>query len=162
MTIIKVPDRIDAPDSISGTWEPAGFTPGGLTCDHAPMPDAPGSPVPRVRRFDYLKSNFYRVVHVDGVVGGVAPGGNLVISMFNERTPIPQQVEHAAQINAESNTATMGEEILEHRVSRDAIVREVEVGLVLDYRAAASLHAWLGGQLEKMKAIEALKRNAAL
>jgi len=125
------------------------------------MADAPKHGTPTLR-FDYLKSNFFRVIHADGVVGGPTPNGTITFSLFNERSPIPQQVEHAVVVQPDQSAAMMGEEIREHRISRDAIVREVEVAVVMDYRTAASFHRWLGSKLEALKDIEALRRAEPL
>lgn len=117
---------------------------------------------PRVR-FDYLKSNFYRVIHVDGAIGGPSPNGHLVMSFFNERAPIPQQTEHRVQVlGGEKDGAVLGAEIPESRVSRDAVVREVEVSLVLDYKTAVIIHKWLGAHLENLKSLESQKRSEPL
>jgi len=113
-------------------------------------------------RYDYLKSNLYRVVHADGIVGGLTPGGTLIFSVFNERTPIPQQVSHAIEVNEETSSMALGDEIVSERVSRQALVREVEVGVIMDYRTAVLLRDWLSQQLEKLKPIEAAKRKEPL
>ena len=113
-------------------------------------------------RYDYLKSNLYRVVHADGIVGGVTPGGTLIFSVFSERTPIPQQVSHAIEVNEETRSITLGDEIVSERVSRQALVREVEVGVIIDYKTAVLFRDWLSQQLEKLKPIEAAKRKEPL
>ena len=44
-------------------------------------------------RFDYIKSQFFRSVHVDGVFGGVIPSGKSIrMSIWNERWPIPNRL----------------------------------------------------------------------
>ena len=45
--------------------------------------------------FDFEKSNFFRVIHVDGVFGGISPGSNLLhMAIYNERQPLPKKVFH--------------------------------------------------------------------
>ena len=46
--------------------------------------------------FFYDKSRHFRVVHVDGAHGGLAPSGsademNITVSFYNERRPIPRE-----------------------------------------------------------------------
>ncbi len=83
-------------------------------------------------KFDYIKSNFFRVVHADGVMSSMTPRGQLHLSIWTERNPIPRQVVHAVD---EENF--LGPEI--SRISRDAVIREVEVGVTLDISMAKAL-----------------------
>lgn len=94
--------------------------------------------------FYYLKSNFFRVIHADGGVGGVTPQGNIQIDVYNERLPLPQQVVYSLNTDY-----TLGEEIMERRVSKEGIVREVEVQIVLGIEEAEGFHDWLGLQIER-------------
>ena len=41
-------------------------------------------------RFFYIKAYNFRVVHVDGVIGGITPKGLLHLAVFSERAAIPQ------------------------------------------------------------------------
>ena len=66
------------------------------------------------------------------------------MNLFGDRLPIPTVVTQ--QINPDM---TLGEEL--GRQAKQGIVREVEVGVVLEYRAAKSLRDWL---TDKLKAIE--------
>ena len=38
----------------------------------------------RTVTFDYIKSNLFRVIHADGVWGGIAPTGKIHLSFFND------------------------------------------------------------------------------
>jgi hypothetical protein len=93
-------------------------------------------------RFDFIKSNLFRVIHVDGVIGGVSPNRKIHFSVWNERWPIPKQVSY--KLGPEGRR---GEEIKEERVSRDAVVREVEVHLIMDLVTARNFHGWLGEKI---------------
>lgn len=116
------------------------------------MPDdgtksGPGVDLEKRRiRFDYIKSNNFRVIHVDGVYGGLSPHGQIGISIWNERWPIPKQVTHKLK-----DDMNLGEEIEEELIIRNAIVREVEAYLVMDVQIAIVLRDWLD---DKIKAIE--------
>jgi len=87
-------------------------------------------------RFHYLKSSAFRVVYAEGAYGGLTPHGNISISFYNDRYPIPQIVEH--QISQEGK---LGGEI--SRVGKDGVVREVEVDVLLTIPTAKSLRDWL-------------------
>src|SRR3989442_6878794 len=42
--------------------------------------------------FHYIKSSQFRVVHADGIIGGVTPRGLIHIAVFSERPAIPQVI----------------------------------------------------------------------
>ncbi len=108
---------------------------------------------PKKIRFHYIKSNYFRVVHVDGAHGGITPNGNIFFSAYSQRAPIPQITTH--KIEADGSVT---EEIREERVGKDGIVREVEVGIMMDAATAESLHKWLG---EKVKALMKRQKKAS-
>jgi hypothetical protein len=93
-------------------------------------------------KFHYIKSNDFRVVHVDGVFGGVTPTGDIFVSVFNQRPPIPNVTVQPVKENGE-----LGEEILSERVSRDGIIRELEVGLAMRPDVAEAMIRWLQDRL---------------
>lgn len=94
--------------------------------------------------FHYLKSTQFRVVHGDGIVGGVTPGNDLHFSVFSERAAIPQMV-----VVGLNDDGTLGAEI--SRVGRKGVVREVEVDVIMDLRAAIGFRDWLVGRIEEMQ-----------
>ena len=101
-------------------------------------------------RFHYIKSNGFRVVHMDGAHGGITPRGTIFAAIYSERAPIPEMTVHT--ISAEG---TISEENRDERKAKEGMVREVEIGLMMDLSAAQSLHQWLG---EKIKTLtDALK-----
>src|SRR5438874_108790 len=79
--------------------------------------------------FDYIKSPHFRALRADGAIGGVTPNGQIHIALYSERPPIPQRVVH--RITEENK---LGEEIEHQRVSRDAIVREMDADVFLTLR----------------------------
>lgn len=97
--------------------------------------------------FDYIKSNFHHVVHCDGVWGGVTPRASIIMSFWSERPPIPQQVTYEVAAGGK-----LGDEIKPKRKGRDAIVREVEVSVLMNLGTAKSLLTWLQ---DKVSAVEA-------
>lgn len=98
--------------------------------------------------FDYVKGNFFRVIHVDGVFGGANPTGKQIcMAVWNERWPIPKQVVHRL-----STQGALGDEIGELRVSRNAIVREVDVELIFDIDCAKQMRDWLNDKIAKAQA----------
>ena len=49
------------------------------------------TPTPGELRFDYIKGNHFRVVHADGVFGGVTHHGKVWATVWSERGAIPTQ-----------------------------------------------------------------------
>ena len=109
------------------------------------------SDIPAEVKFDYLKAHAFRVVHADGVFGGPTPNRLIAMTLFSERLPIPQQTVHAFK-----GDGMLGEEIIDRRVSRDAVVRELEVCVMLSVETATRLHEWLAGHIEQIKRVTAL------
>ncbi len=97
-------------------------------------------------KYDFIKSNFFRVIHVDGIFGGVTPQRLIQMSVWNERWPIPKQVSHKLLPEGQ-----LGEEVPEERISRDAIVREVEAHLVMSLETAQQMFKWLQGRITTLE-----------
>ena len=88
---------------------------------------------------NYQKSNFFRVIHVDGAFGGPSPRGLVNIAFYSERMPIPKKTEF------ELNAGTPG---VEKAVDvKGGIFREVEANMVMDIAVACSLYVWLGQKI---------------
>ena len=95
--------------------------------------------------FDYIKSNFFRVIHADGAFGGLAPNGNIHMALYNERQAIPKQMAYTL------DGVRLGPEIKEKRQGREGLVREVEVDVILSLEQARSLGTWLTDKVEALE-----------
>jgi hypothetical protein len=102
-----------------------------------------GSQDQQVVVFEYIKSNFFRVIHADGAIGGITPEGNLHLAFFSDRPAIPKMQVH--QRNADGS---LGEIMNEHTVVRPGIIREMDIDVVFNREAAKSLVNWINQQLE--------------
>lgn len=108
--------------------------------------------VPEKIAFHYLKSTQFRVVHVDGVIGSVTPGGNLHVAMFSERPAIPQRVVHSI-----TPDGVLGETIPEEGFDRGGFVRELEVDAMFSLRTAKLVRDFLSNQIIQLeKALETI------
>jgi hypothetical protein len=101
----------------------------------------------------YIKSNYFRVVHADGAMGGFTPRGQLFFSLYSERAPLPDTTVQAIE------QGQLGKEIVEMRQGSQGILRELEVGVVMDVNVAKSLVTWLE---ERIKIAEQLQSDAAV
>jgi hypothetical protein len=106
-------------------------------------------PLPDVVNFDYLKSNQFRVVHADGAFFALTPQGGLTVAFFAERQPIPRRITHKVNMDG-----SVGEEIAEQRVVRDAMIRDTEVAVTMTAETAKRIKETLEGILKKLDEIK--------
>jgi len=102
--------------------------------------------------FNYIKSNYFRVVHADGAMGGFTPRGHLFVSLYSERAPLPDVTVQAVE------NGQLGQEIVEQRKSTEGILRELEVGVVMDLNVAKSLATWLKERIDIMEQMQSDSR----
>jgi len=97
--------------------------------------------------FHFHKSNFFRVVHVDGAFGGVSPGtGTINMAVYSERAPIPKSITHAVV------DGIVGAENLSKRSALTGIFREVETDLVMSMEVAVVIRDWLDARIKELAA----------
>jgi hypothetical protein len=101
--------------------------------------------------FDYIKNGAFRTIHVDGAIGSVSPRGDIQVCLYSERSAIPKRITHELKEDG-SLGGVVGTE------SRDAIIRELDVNLILPFAVAVELHAWLGDRIEEAKIREREKK----
>jgi hypothetical protein len=112
--------------------------------------------------FHYIKGNAFRVVHVDGAMGGITPAGLIFVSLYSERPAIPQIMVHDV-----TETGQIGPERSEERVSKKGIVREIEVGATMSVETAANFVKWLQDRIDLVKKLKSgaeqeTEKNASL
>jgi len=108
---------------------------------------SPNKRAPQKLKFDYIKGNLFRTARADGAWAGTNGFSDLVLSFYSERTPIPKQTVHLL-----TDQHGLGEEILEERITRDAVVREVEISVSMSLDVAKALGILLNKQIEAIEA----------
>jgi len=103
-----------------------------------------GGASPRVS-FDYIKSQHFRVIHTDGAIGSVTPNNHIHMSLYSERPPIPRRTVFPLE------NGKLGEELLAERTTRDAIVREMDIDVMMTVDVAEILCEWLKGKVDEAK-----------
>jgi hypothetical protein len=103
---------------------------------------------PSTVTLNYIKSNFFRVVHVDGAMGGFTPRGQLFFSLYHERPPLPDVTVQAIE------NGQLGPEIVEQRKGSQGILREIEFGAVMDVAVAKSIVDWLEQRIKIMEQLQ--------
>ena len=102
--------------------------------------------------FHYIKGNQFRVIHGDGVQGGLTPKGNAIqMAIFSERLPIPVQTTHLLEAGGKVGAETS-------REGRKGVVREVEVEVILGVYEAESIAKWLEEKVKLAKRIASKRR----
>lgn len=106
----------------------------------------PGSGAVRVK-YHVVKSTQFRVIHADGVWGGATPHGNISISFFNERLPIPQLME------LEYAPGKSAVEVLSARVAKQGVIREVETCVIMGINEAREFREWLDMRIKELEVL---------
>ena len=104
---------------------------------------------PTILKFEYEKSRQFRTVYADGAIGGITPRGYIHVAFYAERSPIPKVVVHEI-----TDKGGLGDELLDKRVVRKDIFRELQVDVVMDEQAALALLKWLTKKVDTLKKIK--------
>lgn len=97
-------------------------------------------------RIEFTKSNQFRVIHPDGAFGGTTPRLQLFIDFYTERFPIPKVL-----VLETSSNGTPGNEVMAERESKEGIIRESEIGIVLDLPVAKVFAEWLNEKIVELE-----------
>jgi hypothetical protein len=93
-------------------------------------------PPPGVVRFFYEKCKYFRVAHVDGVIGGLTPTRDIFVSVYSQRVALPQTIDQKI-----SPDGKLGAVI--DKSGKDGIFREMEIGLVMSAEVANEIAEFL-------------------
>jgi hypothetical protein len=96
--------------------------------------------------FEYSKGSQFQVYSATGVYGGWSPQGELVMSFFRETPALPQSQTYDIMSNGE----LAGNPSIEQK--KDAIVREVFLGLAMNPTAVKNLAVWLNQTIQEYEA----------
>lgn len=100
--------------------------------------------------FKYVFSDDYKPSYVNGAQGGFSPRGEMVISFYLERQPLPDSITH--EITPEG---AIGREIdVEPKDLASSMIRYIETGVVMNYENARVFHAWMGDKLRELEEIQ--------
>ena len=88
------------------------------------------------------KSNFFRVIHVDGVFGGPAPTpGNIAMTVFSLRFAFPEKTVSDGY----------GNEIIQKRIAKDGVEQEYEASLIMNVETAKTIAEWLTATVKNVE-----------
>jgi hypothetical protein len=112
-----------------------------MTESESPSFQGKNQPPERVT-FNYIKSNFFRVIHVDGIEGGVTPSSDIYINLYSERFSIPKK--RVYELDSEGSL----DEVVEERDDLNSVIREIDVSAVMSIDTAKALFEWLKDMIE--------------
>lgn len=87
-------------------------------------------------KFFYEKGKYFRVAHVDGAIGGLTPTREIFLSVYSQRTALPQIVEQ--QITPEGRLGAVVD-----TVGKQGIFREMEIGMIMTAEVANQIAEFL-------------------
>lgn len=87
-------------------------------------------------KFFYEKAKLFRVIHVDGAIGGLTPTRDIFVSLYNQRTALPQTVEQNITPDGKLGTVTDTQ-------GKHGIFREMEIGVVMTPEVAGQIAEFL-------------------
>ena len=87
----------------------------------------------------YRNNPAYRSVHATGAYGGTLPNGEICLGIFSERTHFPE----SAIVEVDEQTK-QGKETVQ---VEKGIVREMEVGIIMNLDVAKAIRVWLDDKI---------------
>jgi hypothetical protein len=100
-------------------------------------------------RFKFKESAEYRHVTATGVFGGPISTGDLLCNFYLEYRILPEGVD----ISIDYPNQQRSEELI-YPEGKDIIIREFQVGVIMNPRIAKSVGEWLIRRAEEMMAIQ--------
>ncbi|NJM59293.1 MAG: hypothetical protein HC849_02320 [Oscillatoriales cyanobacterium RU_3_3] len=100
---------------------------------------------------DFVKSNFFRVLHVDDLGIAITPNLDIQVTLWNERASIPERLVYS--INEESE---IDELLLEECKNRNSVLREVEALFTIDTNTAREFINKLHECIEEIEELESI------
>ena len=106
--------------------------------------------------FNYIKGSNFRVVHADGAMGNETPSGNLFLVFYSERFPLPD----SQTFGISEEGRVIGEITEKRKVNSNGVMREVEVGVMLDINVAKGMVVSLTHLIRQLESDEVQTEEA--
>ena len=94
-------------------------------------------------RYNFIKSPNYKDIHIDGIWGGVHPGGYIQMAVFNDKSHLPDVVEYEVREDGRLGNETS-------RDLPDGIIRELEVDIAMNLNVAILMRDWLSERINEL------------
>jgi hypothetical protein len=99
--------------------------------------------IPSEIAIHFVKSSAFRVAQANGVWFGTDPQGNLHLTFYSERSPIPKKMV----LKLDENGQPIGEDESQRDV-KTGVLREMEIDIVMSVSAALAFYEMLGQNLK--------------
>lgn len=101
---------------------------------------------PKNIKFKYIFDDKYSPTYVNGGIGGVTPGQDIVLNFYFERHPIPY-----SETSAINDDGSIGE-VVSRKPNANAelisLIRYIESGVVMNVNTAKSIRDYLTDQIK--------------
>ena len=104
--------------------------------------------------YHYIKGEHFRVIHVDGGLGGITSRGQIHIAFYSEQAAIPR--EGVRKIDVEKQE--IGPE--KYTEVPEATVRELEADLIFNEATAIEIRDWFVLHVKKIAQIREAQEKA--
>lgn len=101
--------------------------------------------------FHHIKSDGFKTVFITGATGGATVNSLINMNLYTDRTVIPSELTFEID-----NNVKLGKEI--KRVSKQGVIRDVQVGVLMDLEVAKNLIKFLNDQIAFIESNK-LKKN---
>ena len=103
--------------------------------------------IPKDVTFQYKISDNYVIYSIDGVHGGLNAQGDVIVSFFSERQPVPRREKYKIKRDGALEATPI-------EVERTSdIIRNVNFGIALKPNAARSIGKWLVEKADEFERI---------
>ena len=96
---------------------------------------------------EYEKNSSYKNMHCDGVIGGWTTHKLLLIDFFTEKRSHPKTITYEAKNGIVNPTPI-------RRTGFEGVLREIEGGIIMDYKILISLRDWLNKRIDEFPNLE--------
>ena len=101
---------------------------------------------------NYIKSQNFREISCDGMVGGPTPHNKIWVAFYTERFPLPRIVRHAIVETGNPDEFQVDLKVPAQQIDgRVGIIRNVEFGVYMSVQVAVELRDWLDKQITDTK-----------
>ena len=107
---------------------------------------------------DYLKSQDFRSIWADGVIGSVTPQGLVHFAIYCERQAIPRRQVFAITKGDKENIGNLGAEVVEKQITRGSIVREMNCDVFISPDVAEAVGKWLIDQAALVRTLKGISK----
>jgi hypothetical protein len=98
-------------------------------------------------KIKYKFDKGYNPKYANGAIGGVNPLGEIIVSFYLERRPIPLST------TLELIEGLPTEKVMEQEPTdlNNSMIRYIDNGVILNYETAKEIHRWLGEQIKMLE-----------